>query len=108
MTEKDLLKLIKKAILDKKGEKVEIIDVKKITPFASYYVICSGMNYRQLDAIKESVVEVLDKNKVAINHVEGKAKSGWVLVDANSVIINIFSREERERFKLDDFLTRKK
>ena len=90
MSEKDLLKLIKKAILDKKGEKVEIIDVKALTPFTNYYVICSASNPRQIDAIKESVVGQLELNKVKLNHVEGKAKSGWVLIDAYHVIINVF------------------
>lgn len=108
MNQKDLLKIIKKAILDKKGEKVEVIDVKTITPFADYYVICSASNVRQIDAIKESVVDVLSQNKVRLNHVEGRAKSGWILVDAYQVIINIFSREERERFNLSEFLSRKK
>lgn len=108
MTEKTLITSIKKAILDKKGEKVEVIDVKKITPFANYYIICSASNYRQLDAIKDAVVDTLEINKAKVGHVEGKAKSGWILVDAHNIIINIFSREERLRFKLDEFLTRKK
>ncbi|MCQ2792482.1 MAG: ribosome silencing factor [Bacilli bacterium] len=108
MNEKDLLKLIKKSILDKKGEKVEVIDVRAITPFTNYYVICSASNPRQIDAIKDAVVDSLSQNKVKINHVEGKAKSGWVLVDAFHVIINVFSKNERERFNLTQILTRKK
>lgn len=108
MSEKDLLKLIKKAILDKKGEKVEIIDVKALTPFTNYYVICSANNPRQIDAIKDAVVGQLEQNKMKINHVEGKAESGWVLIDAFHVIINVFSKSERERFNLTQILTRKK
>ncbi len=108
MSEKEILKLIKKAILDKKGERVEIIDVKSLTPFTNFYVICSANNPRQIDAIKDAVVGVLEENKIKLNHVEGKANSGWVLVDAYQVIINVFSKSERERFNLTQILTRKK
>lgn len=104
MTQKDVLKLISKAIKDKKGEKVEIIDVKSHTPFADFYILSTAKNERQIDAIKEAVVDALEKNKINVGHVEGKASSGWVLVDAHQYIINIFSKSERERINLDTLL----
>jgi len=107
MNNTELTKIIKKAILDKKGEKVEVIDVKALTPFTSYYVICNAKNFRQIDAIKSSVLDALEINKIKINHVEGKSESGWVLIDAYQYIINIFSKEERKRFDLETFLKRK-
>ena len=108
MSEKEIIKIIKKSILDKKGEKVEVIDVKKKTPFADYYIICSGSNFRQLDAIKNSVEDSLIKNKIKINHIEGRAESGWILIDAYQFIINIFSKIERERFDLENLLKTRK
>ncbi len=62
MNQKDVLKIIKKSISEKKGEKTEIIDVKSKTPFADYYIITSANNPRQIDAIKEAVVDTLEKN----------------------------------------------
>lgn len=107
MTQKDTLKIIKKTISEKKGEKIEIIDVKNRTPFADYYIIASANNPRQIDAIKEAVVETLAKNKLNLNHVEGKGESGWVLIDAYQFIINIFSKAERTRFNLEELLSKK-
>jgi len=107
MSQNDVLKLIKKAILDKKGEKVEIIDVKSLTPFADFYVICTANNFRQIDAIKESVVFALENEGIKIGHVEGKSLSGWVLIDAYQFVINIFSKEARVKFDLESLLKRK-
>ncbi|MCQ2752904.1 MAG: ribosome silencing factor [Bacilli bacterium] len=107
MNQKDALKIIKKSISEKKGEKIEIIDVKSRTPFADFYIIASANNPRQIDAIKDAVVDTLEKNKIKINHVEGRSSSGWVLVDAYSYIINIFSKAERARFNLEELLNKK-
>ncbi len=107
MNQNDVLKIIKKAILDKKGERVEIIDVKHLTPFADFYVICSASNFRQIDAIKDSVIFALEKEGVKIGHSEGKSTSGWILIDAYQYVINIFSKEARKNFDLETLLKRK-
>lgn len=108
MSQAEISKIIKKAILDKKGEKVEIINVKSLTPFVDFYVICNAKNFKQIDAIKYSVVDALEKNKIKVKHIEGKSESGWVLIDAYQFVINIFSKEERSRFDLEELLKRKK
>ena len=99
--------LVKKTLEDHKAEDIQVIDVKERTPFAEYYVLASATNIRQLGALADLVEEALEKKKVAINHTEGTPESGWILIDAFHVIINIFSKEERERVSLDQVLTRK-
>jgi len=44
---------------------------------------------------------------MSINHVEGKPETGWILIDAHHVIINLFTKEERERISLDELLAAK-
>lgn len=107
MVNDDILKIIKKAILDKKGDDVKVIDVKKRTPFANYYILATANNVRQIDAIKDNVINELEKNKIKIHHVEGKANASWVLIDAYQYIINIFSSAERQRIDLDSLLNNK-
>lgn len=92
------LKTILKAIDDKQGEDIEIIDVRNISPFATYYVICTANNKRRVHAIQEAVQEELEKMGQSIHHCEGNKDSEWVLVDAYDVIVHIFSPEERKRF----------
>lgn len=99
-----LLKTIIQAIDEKQGENIEIIDVTPNTPLASYYVICSASNVRKLNAIKEGIVERLEKMRLPIHHVEGTTESGWILVDAYDVIVHIFSEENRQEINLETLL----
>lgn len=102
-----ITKLAKKVLEDHKAEDVVVIDVKEKTPFADYYVLATATNNRQLNALAEIVEDELEKAKFSVGHIEGKPESGWILIDAHHVIINIFSREERDRISLDELLARK-
>ncbi len=96
------LKSIIKAIDDKLGEELEIIDVSELTPLANYYVICTASNSRRLNAIKEAVVEAVEKLGLSIHHVEGKSNSEWLLVDAHDIIVHILTPNERERLNFEE------
>ena len=99
--------LVKKTLEDHKAEDIVVIDVRERTPFAEYYVLASANNIRQINALSELVEEALEAKGFKINHIEGTPESGWMLIDAFHVIVNIFSKEERERVSLDQVLTRK-
>ena len=99
--------LVKKTLEEHKAEDIKVIDVRERTPFAEYYVLASANNLRQIKALTELVEEALEKKKISVSHIEGTPESGWMLIDAHHVIINIFSKEERERISLDQILTRK-
>ena len=90
-----------------KAKDIQIIDVRDKTPFSEYYILVTATNPRQMNALKEAVVEKIETLKGKINHVEGNENSGWILVDAYHVIINIFSKEERERISLEQILSRR-
>ena len=99
--------LVKKVLEDHKAEDIKIIDVKDKTPFADYYILATAGNIRQLNALTEIIEDELAKKKIDIGHIEGKPETGWMLIDAHHVIINVFSKEERERISLDELLNRK-
>ncbi len=100
---KGILRLLEET----KAEDIQIIDVRDKTPFSEYYILVTATNPRQMNALKEAVVEKIETLKGKINHVEGNENSGWILVDAYHVIINIFSKEERERISLEQILSRR-
>ena len=102
-----VVSLVKKVLEDHKAEDITVIDVREKTPFAEYYVLASANNIRQIKALSEIVEEELSKKKYVVKHIEGTAESGWILIDAFHVIINIFSKEERERISLDQVFNRK-
>lgn len=108
MPRKDkVLATIEKTLDEHKAQDIVTIDVRERNPFADYYVLATAGNIRQLSALAEVVEEELAKIKFEIGHIEGKPESGWILIDAHHVIVNIFSKEERERISLDEVLSKK-
>lgn len=98
----NLLNVIVKTIDDKKAEDINIIDMTNISSLASYYVICSVNSERQASAIAHELEKELLSNNLPYNHTEGKySNSKWILVDADEVIIHIFTNDEREVYNLD-------
>ena len=79
-----------------------MLDTRQICSFADYFVICSGDSERQIDAILKEIVNQLKKNDISPHHVEGNPDSGWILIDLGSVIVHVFSRNQRDYYKLDD------
>ena len=98
------VKLVESVLSEHKAEDIVTIDVSSKTPFADFYVLATANNIRQLNALKELVEEALEINKMSINHIEGTPESGWILIDAHHVIVNIFSKAERERISLEEVM----
>jgi ribosome-associated protein len=78
-----------------------MLDVSGVCSFADYFVICSGDNQRQMEAIWEGIVHELKQNAVLSHHSEGSPVSGWMLADFGSVIVHIFAPAERAYYQLD-------
>ena len=100
-----VVKLIQKVLEDHKAEDIVVIDVSERTPFAEYYVLCSASNIRQIGALADAVIDKLEEKKINYSHKEGTPESGWILIDAHHVIVNVFSKEERERVSIENLLT---
>lgn len=102
------VEVVEAVLNEHKAEEIVTVDVTERTPFADYYVLATAGNVRQLSALKELIEEALEKNKMDIGHVEGTPETGWILIDAHHVIINIFTKQERARVSLEDVLSKKK
>ena len=68
---------------------------------ADYFVIASGNNKNQIQAIADSVNEAMIANKVELKATEGYNTAGWILMDYGDVIVHIFSKEERLFYDLE-------
>ncbi len=86
---------------DKKASDVTMLDIQGVTTIADYFVICSGNNQRQIQAIADALEEELGKQGARVLHQEGDAASGWVLLDFGDVIVHIFGPKEREYYRLE-------
>jgi len=97
----ELAKKIVDIAADKKAEDVVLLDIRRLTTIADYFVICSGASERQIAAITQAVLEEMDKESIAPLHSEGIGESGWVLLDYGSVIVHIFAPEVRDYYRLE-------
>jgi len=79
-----------------------MLDMRKVTLLADYYILCDGSSKRQMDAISDALLEDLKKDGTQRAMVEGTADSGWVLIDFGSVIAHIFSPEKRTYYQLEE------
>lgn len=95
-----MLELTVKTLSEKKGEDIVAIDVSKSSPICDYFVICSASNDRQMVSLANAIDEEYSKNNYQIKKIEGKG-SKWIIVDASSIIIHIFAKEERENYNLE-------
>jgi ribosome-associated protein len=82
---------------------IVMLDLREITPLADYFVICTAESERQARTLQEILAEELkrDHNQRPLS-TEGEPASGWVLLDFNTVVVHIFSREARAYYRLEE------
>ena len=93
--------LCARAALDHKAIDLAILEVKKLSSFADYFVISSGSSDRQVQAIASHVEEKLGKQGLHPLGIEGKREGRWVLLDYGDVVIHIFYQPIREFYDLE-------
>jgi ribosome-associated protein len=88
---------------EKKGENIVLMDLQEHSIIADYFVVCSGTSDRMLDALAEAVTDTMRKtHRLKSPRVEGHSASGWLLLDYRTVIVHIFSVEQRKHYQLED------
>jgi len=90
------------AVKDKKAEDIALLELpKESSAFTDYFLICSGSNPRQVQAIADSVDEVLSRNGVEPNSREGYNTAEWILLDYVHFVVHIFSTARRGYYDLE-------
>lgn len=100
-TEKMMAQIACKAIDDKKGQDIKIIDIHNISVIADYFVIASGTNSNQVQAIVDNVEEQLGRAGFEAKQIEGNRNSSWILMDYGDVIVHVFDEENRLFYDLE-------
>lgn len=90
------------AVLQKKAKKIVALNVKEISSFTDYMLICSGATDRQVQAIAGAIQEYMKKEGIRPLGVEGEANAEWVLLDYDDVVISVFQDQAREFYGLED------
>ena len=98
---KEITKLAIAALEDKKANDVRVIDIAGVSVIADYFVIASGSNTNQVQAMADSVREALGRAGHEPRQVEGYGSANWILMDYNDIIVHIFSDESRTFYDLE-------
>ena len=101
MNAKEMAKLAIHALEEKKAEDISVIDISGVTVLADYFLIASGNNRNQVQALADSVEEALGRAGVSPRQVEGYNAANWVLMDYSDIIVHIFDRENRLFYDLE-------
>jgi ribosome-associated protein len=96
-----LARTIADLMLEQKGEKVVIQDLRKITSLTDFFVICSVDVEVQAKAIIEHLKDRLVFQSIKPWHTEGSAGSNWILLDFVDVVVHVFKKESREFYGLE-------
>lgn len=97
---KTLAKKIVKIALGKKAEDVVLLDLKKISNMADYFLICSAGSDVQARVIADAILDGLNSSGT-VSHVEGLEASRWILIDCYGVVVHIFRPETRAFYGLE-------
>ncbi len=90
------------ACQDKKAEEISILEMDKNSgAFTDYFLICSGSNPRQIQAISDEVELRLKRAGVYPNNIEGHRQAEWVLIDYVDFVVHIFSEPARKYYDLE-------
>ena len=100
-TEKKMAQIACKAIDDKKGQDIKVIDIHNVSVIADYFVIASGTNSNQVQAIVDNVEEQLGRAGFEAKQIEGNRNSSWILMDYGDVIVHVFDEENRLFYDLE-------
>lgn len=98
---KEMLKVIIDALQDKKAEDIRVIDISNVSVIADYFVIASGSNTNQIQAMVDNVEEEMFKAGFDDPKVEGYNTASWILLDYKDVIVHVFSEDDRSFYNIE-------
>ncbi|WP_058485350.1 ribosome silencing factor [Defluviitalea phaphyphila] len=98
---KEIIKIAYNTLDDKKGEDIKILDIHEVSTIADYFIIASGRNSNQVQAMADAVEEKLIEHGFEMLNKEGYHSAGWILLDFGSVVIHVFDKEVREFYCLE-------
>lgn len=101
MNSKEMVKLACGAMEEKKAQDIKIIDIEKVSTLADYFIIASGSNRNQVQAMADNVNEILGRAGVEPKQIEGYQSANWILLDYRDIVIHIFDEENRLFYDLE-------
>ena len=101
MEAEKILEIAANALNEKKAKEMSAIDVSDLTSLTRYFLIATANSSTQVRAFCDEVEDRLSEEGLPPHHIEGRA-TGWLVLDYNTVIVHIFTPDQREFYGLDN------
>ncbi len=101
MDSKEKMLIAYRALDEKKGEDIKVIDISSVSVMADYFVIATASSPNQVQAMTDNVEEKMHKAGANMKQMEGNKSSSWILMDYSDVIIHVFDKENRLFYDLE-------
>lgn len=98
---KKMARIAVQALEDKKAEDLTILDISGVSVIADYFIIASGNNRNQVQAMADNAEEALGRAGYEPKQIEGYQSASWILMDYKDIILHIFSEEDRSFYDLE-------
>ena len=98
---KEMVKIAVEALENTKAEDIEILDISEVSSLGDYFIIASGTNRSQIQAMADKVEEALYKKGYKKKDVEGYDNAFWILQDFEDIIVHLFDKENRVFYDLE-------
>lgn len=95
-----ILKVAANALNSKKARQLKALKIDDLTTLTDYFLIATATSSIHVRALADEVEEKLNEVGVTPHHIEGRS-TGWIILDYNSVIVHIFTSDQREFYGLD-------
>src|SRR5882672_5996933 len=89
------------AAAEKKALDLTVLDLREIASFTDFFVIATGTNRRQVQAISDEVVEQLKRSGTRAARVEGYQTAEWILIDYGDFVVHVFDEKARRFYDLE-------
>ncbi|TCS94798.1 ribosome-associated protein [Hazenella coriacea] len=97
----EIAQLAATAAEEKKAQGVTILDIRGLSVFADYFVICHGKSQTQVQAIVTAIKDKVLESNILLRGIEGYQDARWVLIDLGDVVVHVFHKDEREFYDLE-------
>ena len=101
MEPKELALALAKALDDKRGRDIKVLETGHLTTLADYFVICTATSTTQVRALTEVCEEAAKQLGEPPHHIEGHRGGTWILLDFSSVVVHVFMEEARQFYDLE-------
>ena len=90
-----------RAALDKKAADLTVLDMQRVSSVTDYFLVCSGKSTTHVRTITDAIRQELKADGIRPLHAEGRAESGWVLLDYGDVLVHVFLEDTRAYYALE-------